>query len=150
MRQSLSCAVARLQETEKKNRLNVLCVTGKLWDEMTTNHFFGGWEGVCALRKKKKKEKKEGKTWRAECAWSEPCVASGCGRGSPPVWEEHWRLVQLRIESCNVSSSLFYWLQQLICYPLYKLCIYKYNTMVTFPYKTKVMHGLGNFLLFHF
>lgn len=24
-----------------------------------------------------------------------------------------------------MSSSLFYWLQQLICYPLYKLCIYK-------------------------
>lgn len=25
---------------------------------MTTNHFFGGWEGVCALGKKKKKKKK--------------------------------------------------------------------------------------------
>lgn len=51
---------------------------------MTTNRFFGGWGGVCALGKRKKK-KKEGKIRRAECEWSEPRVASVCGRGSPPV-----------------------------------------------------------------
>lgn len=82
------------------------------------------------------------------CEWSEPFLASGCGRGA--LLCERNLGVWCSYETCNVSSSLFYWLQQLICYPLYKLCIYKYNTMVTFPYKTKVMHGLGNFLLFHF
>lgn len=48
---------------------------------MTTNHFFGGWEGVCALGKKKK-EKKEGKTWRAECEWSEPLWRVDVGGGA--------------------------------------------------------------------
>lgn len=51
---------------------------------MTTNHFFGGWEGVCALGKKKKKKKK-GKHGGRSVSGQNPCVASGCGRGSPPV-----------------------------------------------------------------
>lgn len=113
---------------------------------MTTNHFFGGWGGVCALGKRKKKKK--GKHGGRSVSGQNPVWRVYVGGGA--LLCERNIGVWCSYKTCNVSSSLFYWLQQLICYPLYKLCIYKYNTMVTFPYKTKVMHGLGNFLLFHF
>lgn len=137
---SLVPVVGRLQGM-KTCSLNVLCVRNMPWDEMTTSHFPGGW----GLRLRKKKGTRGGREWAVRTTeWWGVCV----GWGALPLWEDC--SVRCSSETCNVSSSLFDLLQQSSCYPLYKLCIYKYNTWITFPYKTKVMHGLGNYLLFHF
>lgn len=86
------------------------------------------WEGVCALGKKKGKTRRVG-VWVIKTLLGEWVGGALLCERDVGVWCSY--------ETCNVSSSLFYWLQQLICYPLYKLCIYKYNTMVTFPFRQK-------------
>lgn len=72
----------------------------------------------------------------------------GVGRGAPP------RVRELSVSGaatkkkkramCQVACLLA--TTELICYPLYKLCIYKYNTLITFPYKTKSNAWSGELL----
>lgn len=59
---------------------------------MTTNHFFGGWEGVCALGKKKKKKKKgkhggrsvsgQNPVWRVDVGGGALCVRGTLASGA--------------------------------------------------------------------
>lgn len=82
--------------------------------------------------------------WSGEWVWGGERLSLPSVRRTFGVW--------FGSETCSVRCE---WPELLaatasICYPLYKLCTYQYNTSVTLPYKTNVMHGLGNYLLFHF
>lgn len=105
VRRRLSPCVRDCKRQQKRS-LNVLCVRSILWDEMTTNSFPGG--GVCALEKKKKKKKRrenlEGGSGRSGPEWVVGGYPLSCVRGMSGVWCSYG--------TCNVSSSLFYWLPQ--------------------------------------
>lgn len=81
--------------------------------------------------------------------WSRPPgVVNGCGEGSPSPCERTfgvWCSYEKKKRAmCQVACLLA--TTELICYPLYKLCIYKYNTLITFPYKTKSNAWSGELL----
>lgn len=83
----------------------------------------------------------------------------GVGRGAPPRVRElsvsgaatrekkKQKNKQKKRAMCQVACLLA--TTELICYPLYKLCIYKYNTLITFPYKTKSNAWSGELSAFH-
>lgn len=85
--------------------------------------------------------------------WSRPPVwRMGVGREAPSPCERTFRVwcsyeKKKKSAMCQVACLLA--TTELICYPSYKLCIYEYNTLITFPYKTKSNAWSGELSAFH-